>query len=383
MAKPILYNIQSFDAEQEKVFSFSYAGSISRVQALIYRNDTGICVNEFDMSQYHDTQLPEYRLLANKLTNSTVPYLIKVRVFPYGSAEPSAWSDLALFYCKKSPTISFNNLRLGEPNDITTASYEFGVTYNAGAQDEPLSTFTYRLYDRNNTLIESSPTFYSASDRYTFNNFRNNNTYYVRAIGESKNGFVVDTGYVELYITYSIGAAYANLTAENRAEMGDVVLRTNIVSIEGYYNDNNGIVYDNADDVASYINGSKADKAIFLQGGEAVTFENGYKDTKAFIFPSESSDAFNGVLIFKPHNKHPGCIFSFHEKRNNNPVSIYIYMLTRTINGVDKTYCYLLAGNDDYIVYSNAIDNYNLEYLKLHFQRVGGTYGLYLSKVEV
>ena len=378
MAKPVLHTIAPFDGSSGSVISFSYVGTITKVEALFYTSDADGSINASDEGRFYVTQKAEYKIAPGYLKNTKATYYVKVRVWADDEeSNASSWSDMKTFYCKEYPSISIADMEIGKINKITASSHEFYINYRAGAQEEPLSSYQYMVYNASHVKIDQSEVFYSQEKRFICNSFQDKTGYYVRVTGTSKNGFALDTGLIGIFVEYLSTAVYSNLKAQNREQVGDIVLSTTIISIDGQYFDK----YGNSGK-ESYVALDDGTMAVNLTDGGKAIFENGYNGTKNMSLPKdpyESTGDYCGMFRFKPLAKNIGVIMELRESRASE-VWYKVYFNTSVLDGVEKSYCFMLSTDGRYMLMSNYLTDFVPDWLILYIKRVNGIYTLELEK---
>ena len=358
MNRPELYTIPAFDATKATTIKFKFEGSyIIKSEAVFYNSETGSSV--YGLNIFHNSTALEYILPANSLTNSTIPYYVKIRVYDE-LGNVSDFSDARLFYCVSTPTFKFNDLKTTDRNYLDTASHKFSIYYDDGEQDELIGTYSISLYDENKNLISTSPTMYDPNIFYEIFGLAPNTSYFIRALGETQNGMPLDTGFIALRVVYETPATYTLLTLKNRPETADILATSNIVSIDGKTNP----------DPAKYIN-SKSGKAIVLTDENSyVIFDNSFETKDKFDLEIAIVNFKNGKVFLEIDNGSHTLKFIL----CNRPLS------SATNDLFVVMFCY--DGNKmcRYTIQSNAID-YAGGYVRLSLKQENGLLTMYLQEV--
>lgn len=232
MSKPVLYAISAFDATNNHTFTFSFSGGqIIKTEARIYNNETGALA----YSGTCETAKAQFVLKGGSIKNSKIPYNIEVRVYiNSGSGEYSEYSDKVQFHCITYPTFALKGLTASSQNTIKDSNYEVELTYtSASGEDEQLDSYQYFLYNNQRVMVDSSAVFYVIGKTFTLSYLSDDTNYYVRATGLTKNGMVLDTGFVPIYADYEMSSTFLVVDPVNRYRYGDILLKSNIISIEG------------------------------------------------------------------------------------------------------------------------------------------------------
>ena len=230
MPKPVLYAIQAFDATNDHTFTFSFSGGqIIKTEARIYNNETGALA----YSGTCETAKAQFVLKGGSIKNGNVPYNIEVRVYINGG-DTSEYSDKVQFHCITYPTFALKGLSAANQNTIKDSNYEVELTYaSASGEDEQLDSYQYFLYNNQRVMVDSSAVFYVVGKTFTLSYLSDDTNYYVRATGSTKNGMALDTGFVPIYADYEMSSTFLVVDPVNRYRYGDILLKSNIISIEG------------------------------------------------------------------------------------------------------------------------------------------------------
>lgn len=236
LTQPILYNIAAFDASEQQTFTFFVSGGDQ-----VVANTLTIRTNdEAQTIVYSEKQVTyglAHTLPANTLTNG-IYYQATITTWNVNN-ESSVASLPIQFYCYTQPSFAFTNLPTG--NIIGSSAYNFQVLYNQN-EEEPLSAYTFNLYDFANNLIASSGVVYTQSQvvpltiSYTFDGFTNGSIYIVETVGQTFGGTQITTGKVTINVQYEIPQNYAPLYIKNNCEEGYITVQSNLIVINGETN---------------------------------------------------------------------------------------------------------------------------------------------------
>lgn len=236
MAKPLLYTVPAFDAARAQTFRFMYAGIITGTMARIAEHHAGADDGIVYASGVYTTQKAEFVLPANSVINSEGQYKIQLCVVDENGAQ-STWSDWLFFYCRQAPVFEF--VGLGRENSLKTSSLEVSLRYSSN-DGEALREYTIYLYDQSLSEVQRSGAFYDTDSSYVVSNLINSNVednkgsvYYLRAMGVTEHGMVIDTGMITLVSGYDNKGEYAKVIAANQPDAGTISIRSYIVSIDG------------------------------------------------------------------------------------------------------------------------------------------------------
>ena len=298
--KPIISTITPWDATVGSNITFSYSGNLPVTAKGIIRNastlETLCTLTGNVVGGSGDTFMffiPPDSFKADPLDTNANGYKYCIQLTVYDSQNhASAISDKAYFWCLATPEcyyiLPIDGSEIGNPFINLELSYH---------QDNGEKLYTYRhyLYDEGKNIVASSDTFYDDTGMtYSFKGLNNRTFYYVRTQGRTKNGMLVDTGYVKVLINYGEEETYSVLGLEsdsNATVFGD----TNLICIE-------------ADEDPAYY--------IFLNSyvqliGKKVTYQTNYSIFRDFTIQLKITKLKYNGLILKMYNKdNPDCIIT-------------------------------------------------------------------------
>lgn len=202
------------------------------------------------------------------LKNQSRNYTIRVKVRLSGEDEYGDFSDPVPLWCKEKPVLSFDGLSSNTENVIPTSSILFLLAYQyVTVQGETLSTYQYHLYDENKNLINESAVFYgTVGTSFTVNGLDNRTVFYIRGTGTTRNGYSLDTGFIQFETKYYASAEGGTfLQCQNKLSDGYVAISSHLADISGITKDQ-----------ISYVT-SSGGYAVDLTHGEKVTFDIPYQ----------------------------------------------------------------------------------------------------------
>ena len=265
LVTPIGIPIPAFDATQSQVFSFTVRGGDQVVGNIltIIDNVSGDIVYQHEVTSYvYNQTVP-----ANTLQNNK--YYAFYFVTKNVNGNLSYQSSNITFRTFTTPTLTFTDIP--PTHIIESGSYNFTVQYNQ-SEGELLNTLYFYLYDATHTLITTSPVYTSTAVppinfTHHFNEFIDDEKYYIRAVATTVYNTVVDTGYIEINVNYAYEGAYFAVTALNNSKSGYVQVSNNITEIDGQ-------VYDVNKQPTSptYINHN----SLLLERGEYLIWSDGF-----------------------------------------------------------------------------------------------------------
>lgn len=225
-----IYPIPPFDAQIGSTIKFTWSGNQAfKNRCIIKDNDTNEVVYDqtIDSFKYeHPIDLPKANLINGQKYNAFIT------IFDKDGDESSIQALGKHFLCLKTPSFSFSNAAEGQV--ISASAYDFALSYSQ-ENGELLDSWSITLYSTAYTELASSGLIYQTDSlSYVFTGFTNKSQYLVRAVGRTVNGLNVDTGYINLSVTYSIRDVFSLLEPTNLPQNGCIQIRSNIVSAEGH-----------------------------------------------------------------------------------------------------------------------------------------------------
>ena len=359
MNRPVLYTIPAFDARSGTTIKFAFTGStIIKSEAIFYNSDTGVAV--YGKGVFCEGNSLEYKLPANVLANSNVAYYVKIRVFDENN-NVSSYSEPRLFYCVESPLFYFKDLNADGKNTFLQSSHIFSVAYDAGSQNEELNFYSIYLYDDNKTLISTSNKMYEPEVGYEVLGLVSKKTYYIRAIGETKNGMAIDTSYVELYVEYTSIEAYAMIKLTNRPRTADIAVQSNIKSIDGTYYTGE----------PEYVDSRNGQALVLLEDGQYVIFDDGVN----------VSDIFDIEIALQKARYSNVFLVLYHDKSQ-----VLFTLCKRDLPSAENGMYVIMMGTENgkkcrYTIQSNIID-YQGGYVRISIKREKDLWSIFLQEPD-
>ena len=231
---PTIIAFTPFDPNYEYDISFTYTGTpITKSRARIV-DINGVVV-------YDETQTISNRLIHTIIPSQpqileageSVRYTIQIQVFDKDD-NYSDFSDPVLFYCFSTPEFYFEELSNNDVIDKSSITLKLKYVQ---AENEPIRSIQFLKYSLDKTLLDSSDVIYSPPSIstlyetfYTFNSL-DNGIYYFRAIGETKYGTPLDTGYIQINVKYNENPLLVSFNLENHYCDGYISIDTNIMDI--------------------------------------------------------------------------------------------------------------------------------------------------------
>lgn len=241
MAKPIISKFSVLDGRVAALIPFvCYDTGATTVNYLIYDNADGniIYSRTAKVEGQAKASAKTFRIPAGTITNRLEAYYIKISVVN-ADEETSELSDAVLFYAHDKPTLSFTDLSASSVTTITFPSYTFDLNYSYNdKQGELLNNCQFFLYNSDKEVIAQSKRLYGTKARsYQVDGLDSGDVYFMRAVGQTLNGYALDTGYNEININFDIIQSNLSITATNDKQNGGI-------HVVGYLVINDGVTYD-------------------------------------------------------------------------------------------------------------------------------------------
>ena len=270
LTKPILLSTSSFDANYEKVFTFTVQSGTTQVTAnqLTIRNQSD---NSIVYQNIQNTFKYQHILPANTLTNGEY-YNATITVLD-AQGNQSLPSSSIQFRCYTTPEIRFTNLP--DTRIINSGSFNFSFEYTQN-ENERLNSYVVNLYNASQNIVSTSGTIYVQdgtppySASYLFSGFEDTSSYYIEVDGETINGAKVVSAREKFNVKYVRPNLFTLLSLKNNCKDGYITVKSNIVVIDGYCNP----------DPPTFID----DKEIDVTGdGHFVGWKEGYSIKADFL----------------------------------------------------------------------------------------------------
>ena len=266
--KPVIKPITPFDARLGTTIKAVYSGNMPYYNRVIVQDATTLTVvydRTIGTRDYSHTLDPSYK--GSAVATGDVGYALingrrytaTIQFFGASLSDPFLVSDKISFLTRSTPQFYFDGVTDGMIIDI--ASIGLDLVY-AQAETEMLVSYQFMIYDNNKKLLQETDIKYDLSDMtYTFKGLSNLTSYYVRALGMTKNGISLDTGYWEIRTQYQNPSVYARMFVSNDINTSENEYWTNFIMIdadsdEGYYYE---------------------DGWIYLNNGQNVTYSKGFR----------------------------------------------------------------------------------------------------------
>lgn len=347
MAKPIIRNINCFDATKDYEVEIIWTGNRSYSNKIvIYNNKT----NEKVFEETQTTFSLKHKIPANTLTNGiNKAWVIQAQTFDKeGTA--SVLSDKVLFHTFGTPQFFFRdgNNHLTDGYKVTDSSYQ-GIIYYQSDDLEDLSSYKFYLYDVSmKLLVETDQMNDPRNITYNYRGLENNTEYYIQCVGTTKNGMSLDTGLVRIFVRYTNPSTYSRIFADVLSNRGCVQVGSNII-----------IIQYNGDEIFNYIDGM-----IDLRE-KTLTYDEGFIIEDDFSLQICGYNLWQNAEIFRFSN------------------DIYSFSLTSRIytDGTLRFRILVPNGVSNYIIYSEPLKFTNSDMVTILVKRIENIYGIYVKKV--
>ena len=353
MAKPVLSSIDIFDASIGGRINFQIYTSNTEIESYeyeIYSGSNFILSHSGESSDlsYNSNTGYSFAIVPNeKLKNQSSNYSIRVRVKLSNEDAFGAYSSLMTFYCKSKPVLSFNGLTSTGENTFEASSIIFELKYSyIASENELLKSYKYQLYNAENILLDESDVYYgSISNSFSVYNLENGSKYFIRGIGETRNGYKLDTGLYLIKIGYSGRDNTFALSVTNNCDNGCIDITSHFISVTGV-----------PDRDFSYIQLSDGNYCIDLTNKTSVTYS----------IPSTYKDLHNFDIKLYAKSNFPNELATLQWENDSYSVIGKVKLNTRkfTDNNLDSSITYaifqLFVDEKQYlIIQSNYLENYD------------------------
>lgn len=232
LTKPMVYNVDAFDASENHTFSFLSVGGDQ-----VIKNEIKI-VDEDNTEVYNNVEttfLSSQEVPSMTLTNGE-KYTVTFRTYDIND-NTSDWSDGVLFYCYTTPELSVN---VTQGQEIISNNYTFIATYDQ-EEGEKLDTLYFEIFDFDDKLIKKSDNLHSSSDvplniSWNYSGFENNKTYKVKVTAITINKTQIETDIISFDVYYAEPIIRGRLKLFNNCRDGRVEIMTRAMYADGISN---------------------------------------------------------------------------------------------------------------------------------------------------
>lgn len=352
MSKPILSRIRPFDVNVALsedgyplktstnenvclVIDYLFQGTFQQFQneiQIFNANGTKIYSKKYDNMRY------KFLLAVGAIPNGGT-YTVQVRAYGKPNTgtpqDVSPWSDPVQCKTLTTPTFEFNNLH--QDQQINNSNYTLSINYSQ-IQGELLNNYSVYLYDVGMQLIYNSGRLSPSSGMtYTIQSLIDNEGYYVKAIGETVNGMIIETDTIRISIEYVNPAQYVLIELTNHPDDGAVGINSNIIIIDGTSNPFPPI----------YINNEEVD---LRDPTHWVMWDKGFNFKNDFLIKIDFRNPRSGATFFEMSDQHGGRLYVEKWDGIYEKTSTESYLILYADNGVVR---YVTKSNLLGYTYSN------------------------------
>lgn len=229
----------SLDANNDILIEF-----YSRAGDQVYKNEVEVYNTETNSLVYNKI-IVSFNLrhtITSKTLSNGKRYKVRIRTYNV-DGQISNWSDFINFKCSTTPIVMLNEI---VDDTVKNQTYLFAGTYSQ-AENEPIQSFRFIVYDRYRNQLDTSSEIYSNQIQYEFTGFNNDENYYVEIKAKSSGNIEVTTGLIGFYVKYIQPKMRTVLKLENNKERATVSIEANPIqvifnSINGTYSYENGFI---------------------------------------------------------------------------------------------------------------------------------------------
>ena len=343
MGKPIVNKINTYDAVDDCLVTFSYIGNQPYKNRLVIIDTL---TNNIVLDETIDNMKLTHTIASSTLTNG-MSYTAQISVFDENNNETDL-SDKVYFTCYTTPVFEIENLSKTNPNTIKAANYNAIVLYSQ-EQYRALKSYQFYLYDAAKREIRKSDIIYHTFNNeisYQYKGLDNNIVYYIRCVGETVDNVSVDSGYYELLANYIVSNSYSSFNVINNETGGYIQCNTHLVFIDGKTEEDISIESGSADMI-----------------GKSVVYKEGFVLNGEYAIGLKIQNPVQNEIIYKGTN-------------GVNNVILYHYLYE------NLHYVKLVVDNhiDNYILYSNRFDLVEDESFSVYITKKNNLYQLDIVK---
>lgn len=231
LAKPIISKFSVIDAAQKNTVRYTcYDDTVNEVEYVVCDNASGNIIIDQKVQTSGASSIRTFTLPAGLVHNRLLPYYLKIAV-KNQSGKQSDLSDAVLFYCHEKPVLKFTDVDSTTVTTIPFPAFSFNVQYkNIEDHGETLSLYKYQLYDGDKNLLYEETHYGTIAHSFNVESLDNNKVYYVRATGETVNGYLLDTGFCAFRIAYNGQLQNLEIVAKNEKREGKIKLSITITT---------------------------------------------------------------------------------------------------------------------------------------------------------
>lgn len=347
MAKPIIKQIQTFDATVGSTVYFVWTGFMAyNNRMIIYDASTMNVVYDDTYAINHYTL--DHAIPANKLTNGK-KYAVSIAVIDVNDSE-SEFSDKYYFTVSKTPTFYLKNLSTSSTLSVQNASYTAELVYSQ-VDNVAIDTYSFSLYNSVKEKIYTSDIYKGAKSSFkcTFNALANNSVYYISAAGSTVQGVTMSTGLCAISVSYEEPSFYSIFYATPNPVIGTVDYYSNMIDIESDLPSKDYRILDGYVDLTSNPTSVRYSKNFKIPKDATISIRMRKVHRSCNVFRAQTNG--ENVFLLKALYDEDTKIFRF---------KLIVYGTT-----------------SNYILYSDPLVFTNYDLVTVHIRRINGIYGLY------
>lgn len=229
LTKPILNEISTFDATEQKRFDFQVIGGNQ-----VFGNNL-VIERVSDNAQMYNETVETYNLrhtmLADSLYNG-FDYKAKIRTKDI-NGNWSEFSDYVIFWCFSKPIINVTSIDYENQNRVYNQNVLFTAEYSQ-SEGELLQSYRYLLYDSNGDLLNTYPEQFpddETSLTQEITDLENNTLYYIEVITLSPNGNEGSSDKINFKPLYVSPRIVASIDPIALPEEGAIKVQSSIIQI--------------------------------------------------------------------------------------------------------------------------------------------------------
>lgn len=236
--KAIIRTIRPFDAADGAAITFSWSGAQqvkNRIVVRDYQSNTVVYQAEYESFKGVHVIPPDSGLENGK------KYNIVVYVTDTTGQESEASSPIQ-FRCFTNPVFKLSNMAADQI--VTNANLDVELFYSQ-EEGELLDSWQVILYNTSKSEVWNTGITYNTDILNTrIVGLRDRTEYYIRALGTTINGMLLDTGYIHFTVTIEASNVFFNLELMNRPDQGAIHIKANVVSVQAVIGNGSPIYID-------------------------------------------------------------------------------------------------------------------------------------------
>lgn len=246
---PVLNPITSFDASQDKEYTFNVSGGDAwqGVVMTILNNTNPSATPIKSYTFVGDVDDVRRGVIKNNLGlvngvqyQATIQTTTATSLATVTTANSSKTSKPIVFYCYTTPTFEFINFS----SIVSGSSQVFNIAYTQ-AEGEYLSSYRIRLYDGSNTLLKDTGILSAPSQdvigdavfcniAYTVDGLMNGDIRKIEVDGTTMQGAIVSIPKTQFQVQYQEVDKYTEIYVQNNCDNGNITVGNKIDVMGGY-----------------------------------------------------------------------------------------------------------------------------------------------------